>query len=104
MESRIGPFGVRAPGRDGRAAEIKGWAARAFGLDEGTTVTVAELRCTEPGCPPVETVIGILGGGEARRFKLHKPISGVTFEDVEWLAASGSGIGEGAGETGGEIS
>jgi len=88
VESRIDPFGGRAPGRDGRAAEIKGWVARAFGLDERTTVMVAELRCTEPGCPPVETVVGILGGGETRRFKVHKPISGVAFRDIERLAAS----------------
>lgn len=86
MDSRIGPFGGRAPGREGRAAEIKGWVTRVFGLDEGETVTVVELRCTEPGCPPVETVVAILGSsGPPQQYKVHKPISEVTFEDVAGL-------------------
>jgi hypothetical protein len=60
-----------------------------FGLEDGTPMTVAELRCTEPGCPPIETVIAILDSpGSPRQYKVHKPISEVTFEDVERLAPS----------------
>lgn len=91
MESRIGIFGSRGSGGVGRSAEIKAWVRRAFGLGEEVTITVAELRCTEPGCPPVETVVGILGGpGGARRIKVHKPAAEVAYEDVARLA---SGVG-----------
>lgn len=82
----IGPFGARSTSDAGRGARIKGWAARAFGLEDGTPMTVAELRCMEPGCPPVETVIAILGTpGPPRQYKVHKPMSEVTFEDVAGL-------------------
>jgi hypothetical protein len=89
----IGPFGGRRAGDPGRSTEIKGWVARAFGLSAETPVTVMELRCTEPGCPPVETAIGILGAsGETRRYKVHKPVSEVGFGDVERLAAMEDGF------------
>ena len=39
-----------------------------FGLEAETRVMLTELQCTEPGCPPVETVIAILAAGAN---KLH---------------------------------
>jgi len=38
---------------------IKRLIAERFSLPESTTIAVAELRCHEPGCPPVETVITV---------------------------------------------
>lgn len=87
----IGPFGARSSEESGRAGRIKGWVSRAFGLEEGTPVTVMELRCKEPGCPPVETAIAILDApGSPRQYKVHRPMSEVAFEDVERLAVSES--------------
>ena len=43
-----------APGRSGR---VKGWVTERLGLTDADLVTVAELACHEPGCPPVETVV-----------------------------------------------
>jgi hypothetical protein len=83
-----GVFGPR-PGRvPGRATEIKAWAAETFGLTDSVTVMVTELRCTEPGCPPLETVVAILGeDGPARQYKIHKPMDDVTREDVRAFSA-----------------
>lgn len=48
-----------------------------------TTVIVAELQCTEPGCPPLETAIGVLTGvGPQTQYKVHKAMVDVTHEDV----------------------
>lgn len=48
-----------------------------------TTVIVAELQCTEPGCPPLETAIGVLTGvGPQTQYKVHKAMVEVTHEDV----------------------
>ena len=59
-------FGQRRP--DPRAvADVKRWAAEVFRLPESASVLVTELRCGEPGCPPLETVIAILSPGPARR-------------------------------------
>jgi hypothetical protein len=82
-------FGLTRKPRDcGHAAAIKGWAKRAFGLGEDASVMVTELRCSEPGCPPLETVIALLDAtGPARQRKIHKPIADVTEADVRAMAA-----------------
>ena len=33
-------------------------------LGEDDTITVSEMACTKPGCPPMETVISIFPAGE----------------------------------------
>lgn len=82
-----GLFGPR-PGRvPGRTTEIKAWAAEALGLTDDVALMVTELRCTEPGCPPLETVVAVLGGdGPNQQYKIHKPLADVTREDVQALA------------------
>lgn len=84
----IDPLGGRRTGVSGRSARIKEWVRREFGLSGDMPVTVMELRCSEEGCPPVETVIGILDWSEgARRYKVHKRMAEVGYEDVARLAS-----------------
>ena len=72
-----------------RIAAIKGWAADVFRLQDSATVFVTELRCSEPGCPPLETVIAVLDTpGKPRQHKIPKAIADVTFADVLALATS----------------
>jgi hypothetical protein len=87
-------FGSRNQGGAGHCARrIKDWARELLGAGEEASILVSELACSEPGCPPIETVIAILDGpGSARRYKLHRPSAEVTREDVARLAAP-----EGAG-------
>lgn len=40
-----------------RAREIKAWARELFGLPDDAVVSVNELACHVPGCPPKETVV-----------------------------------------------
>lgn len=69
-----------------RVALIKAWVEERFGLGGAETVMVTELHCSEPGCPPLETVIAILAGGSGnRQFKLHKSVAEVTRDDVAGL-------------------
>ncbi len=64
-------------------ARIKAWTQNHLGPDPEASVMVTELRCTEPGCPPLETVIAILSGsGANRQHKIHKPMDEVTEADV----------------------
>lgn len=66
---------------------IKGWTREAFALGDEVVVMVTELRCNEPDCPDVETVIGVMPGpGDTRRHKLFKPAADVTRDDVFSLA------------------
>ena len=81
------PFGPRS--RDpGHAARIKLWVQQAFSLDDDVTIMVTELRCTEPDCPPLETVIALLDPTAEKpvQHKLHKPLADVSPEDVRDLA------------------
>ena len=80
-------FGSRPKNDPGKIAAIREWAAEVFRLPPEASVMVAELRCTEPGCPPLETVIAILDQpGQPRQFKIHKAIADVTFADVLQIA------------------
>ena len=49
---------------------------------------VTELACSEPGCPPVETVIALLAPGRQDQVKIHKGLADVTSADVEALLGS----------------
>ncbi|MEM9563530.1 MAG: hypothetical protein AAGA93_12975 [Actinomycetota bacterium] len=71
------------PRRDPEAvARVRAWVRSEIEDDE-TTVLVTELACTEPGCPPLETVIGLLSDGGQVQHKLHKPLADVTKADIE---------------------
>jgi hypothetical protein len=39
------------------ARRIRAWAREVFALAPESAVTVKELRCAEPDCPDVETVV-----------------------------------------------
>ena len=60
----------------GRAGEVKAWVTKHLYLSEEDLVTVAELACVEPDCPPVETVVTVHGADGARRsWHIHQPLA-----------------------------
>lgn len=77
-------FGSRSDER--RSAAIRSLKAAArtlFGAAEDDAVVVNELSCTEPGCPPIETVVALLrAGSQPRQVKVHKPAVEVTEDDL----------------------
>ncbi|MEM7059084.1 MAG: hypothetical protein AAF557_15970 [Pseudomonadota bacterium] len=75
--SRPNPEAVRS---------IKALVARRFDLPESTALAVAELRCHEPDCPPIETVITARdANGSVRDWRIAKPISDIEAADIENL-------------------
>lgn len=81
-------------GRDERAeqarrmavARLKDSVTRILHLDDGDMVMVTELACSEPGCPPLETVIAVLSDGKApRQWKVHRAAADV--DEVHLLSA-----------------
>jgi hypothetical protein len=78
----------RSKAPPGRASMLKGWITERFGLSDADLVSVAELACHEPGCPPIETVVTVHGAdGQRRTWRLHKPVAEITAADVEALEA-----------------
>jgi hypothetical protein len=80
-------FAARVRGSEQERQRIRAWVEALFGLTPDDTVLVTELRCHEPGCPPVETVIGILRPGhDTRQFKIGKAPLDVSREEIVVLA------------------
>jgi hypothetical protein len=81
-------FAARRPtGTSSNSVNVKRWVRELFALADEVTVMVTELRCSEPGCPPLETVIAILTENGNRQHKLHKSIEEVAEDDVRSLVA-----------------
>jgi len=86
-------FSVRTRPSPVRIAEIKANVAAAFNLPDSASILVTELRCTEPGCPPLETLIAILQEGQATiQHKVHKAIQEITSADIRDLASTSDGL------------
>ena len=65
---------------------LKNLIIEKFRLNEDTTVSIAELSCHEPNCPPKETVITIhRAKGITSNLRIHKPLNQIKREDVETL-------------------
>lgn len=50
-------------------------------LDSNIDISVAQLQCKEPDCPPIETVITILSQ-PAQQYKIHKPLDDIELVDL----------------------
>ncbi len=71
-----------------RVADIKTWTKAALSLGEGTVVSVNELSCSQPDCPPKQVVVLILSHTEPlRTFAIHKSLLDTQEGDVESAAA-----------------
>ncbi|HSI82427.1 MAG: hypothetical protein ACAI35_08560 [Candidatus Methylacidiphilales bacterium] len=81
--------------RENRAAlqaRVKTWVREVLNLDDSVGITVNELRCPEPDCPDLETVIGVLLTEPRRinKYKVTKALQDMTREDVASACASGT--------------
>jgi hypothetical protein len=78
------PIGARRPRGTEQLSELKQSVRRLLDLDDDTTVMVSQLACSEPGCPPLETVIAVLPmDGSPRRWALHRSVDQVTEDDLQ---------------------
>lgn len=69
------------------ARTIKRWTRERLDLEETAIISVNELACHLPGCPPRETVILVMEGTRRPlQFSVHKALTEVTRDDV--LAAA----------------
>jgi nitrate reductase delta subunit len=94
--SGSGLRGLRGPAQGRDAARLAALVRAHFALGPDWTVTVADLRCQVPGCPPVETVALMWGpNGAPYRLRVFRPMTQVGADDLppRWylpaLAAAG---------------
>src|SRR5690606_23424458 len=64
-------------------ARLKGWARTALRLGDDVVISVNELACSQPDCPPRETVMLVLHlDAPALRLAIHKAIVDIGEDDV----------------------
>jgi hypothetical protein len=64
-----------------KVQQLKTWIYQLLKLDQEITVSISQLQCKEPGCPPIETVITVLTE-PAQQFKVHKAIDEIEQADL----------------------
>ena len=80
-----GPFDRNRPDA-AQTGRVKALFATRFDLASTTTVTLAELRCREQGCAPIETVITVRApDGSVWDRRIPKPIAEIAAADIEGL-------------------
>ena len=66
--------------------DLKNKITKKLNLPESTILSVAELNCHEPDCPPTETVITARSeDGLTKNWRIHKPIEEIVEADVNML-------------------
>jgi nitrate reductase delta subunit len=79
-------LGRRRPDHTAALHRVREWVRERFALNEDA-ILVAEVACTVPGCPPVETVIAFWANERRHHFKVFKPVAEVVRDDLppRWL-------------------
>ena len=73
------------------SARVRQWVRELWQLGDEDSVLVTQLRCNEPGCPPLETVIVIAAAGRPTvQHKLHQPAAEVSRQDLKALRSEES--------------
>ena len=81
-------FKQKSPAQEQALDRVREWTRERFQLPAEATILVAELDCTVPGCPPIDTVVAFWTGDETRhQFKIFKPVEEVVHDDLPyaWL-------------------
>jgi len=73
----------RSPERREQVERLTAWTRERFQLPSNAVVSVAELACSVPGCPPLETAVMFWAADGAHyHFKVFKPLADVVAEDL----------------------
>jgi hypothetical protein len=72
----------------GQSKQVKEWIYQVLEINEEIPISLSQLRCTEPNCPPVETVIAVMTS-PVKQYKIHKPIAEIIYTDIAELIQHG---------------
>ncbi|MEB3336531.1 MAG: hypothetical protein VKJ46_03645 [Leptolyngbyaceae bacterium] len=62
--------------------QLKTWIYQLLSIDPEIPVSIIQLQCQEPGCPPIETAITVLTQ-PTQQFKIHKAITDIEQLDLK---------------------
>lgn len=61
--------------------QIKNWVYRVLEVDSSIPISISQLACKEPGCPPIETVIAVMTT-PIKQYKIHKAVNDIDELDI----------------------
>ena len=64
-----------------KVQQIKIWVYELLQLNPDTHISIVQLRCNEPNCPPLETAIAVMTV-PTKTYKIHKSIAEIAFTDI----------------------
>lgn len=63
--------------------QLKAWTRERFALPENAIIVVIETACTEPGFPPLETIVVFrTPPANSHNFKVFKPLAEIVPDDL----------------------
>lgn len=74
-------FAKRPATDPAKLAQIKTWVYETLALSPDIPVSISQLHCTEPGCPPMETVVAVMSN-PVKQYKIHKPTGALEYMDI----------------------
>ena len=64
--------------------QVKKWIHQYFEIDGEVSISLSQLQCNEPDCPPIETVISVMTN-PVQQYKIHKKIADIKYTDISLL-------------------
>jgi hypothetical protein len=64
-----------------KVQDIKNWVYRILEVNSDISISINQLACKEPGCPPIETVIAVMST-PIKQYKLHKAVNDIDEIDI----------------------
>ena len=72
-----------ALGVPAHVSRIKAWTRAALPLEPSAIISVNELACGQPDCPPTQVVVLILQNGKpAQKYAIHKSLMDTSEKDI----------------------
>lgn len=70
---------------------LKGWIRELIHIDQDIPISISQLQCREPGCPPLETSIAVLTQ-PPQRYKIHRAVNEIEYSDLVTLLRNKSSL------------
>ncbi len=78
-------FGKQSqPSNSQQTQQIKQWVYQTLAINQEIPISLSQLQCTEPGCPPIETVINVMDN-PVQQYKIHKSMAEIEYADISQL-------------------
>ncbi|MEM7649736.1 MAG: hypothetical protein AAF283_11180 [Cyanobacteria bacterium P01_A01_bin.70] len=83
-------FKQRTAANPEKLRQLKAWVHEALALPEDVPISISQLQCHEPGCPPIETVVAVMSQ-PPQTFKIHAGVEAIAQGDVERMVKPSGG-------------